>query len=359
MENKNILELCLAHGLGGLEMFVSSCYEDFSKKTLCKVAVAPETKLDNYLDISDKFHVKRNKFFPFIPAIMLAKYIDENNIDIIHFHWTRDILTAVLAKILSKRKPKLVQSRHMRMTRFKGDFYHKWLYKHIDIIHAVTEEVQEQLQKFIPKDIRPRIETVYLGVKASMIDEEKVASLKKQYNLKDEFIVGIVGRIEEEKGQYKLIEALDILKDLNIKAFIVGSAMDELYLKNLKQKVSDLDLSKKIIFTGFTKDVDEYMKLFDVNILATENETFGLVVIEAMINKIPMIATAKGGPLEIIKDGVDGILFDGSVNDLSKKIALFYNDTQLKNKISSRGYIKAKEKFDWKKQLDELYKVIK
>lgn len=358
MKNKNILELCLAHGLGGLEMFVASCYEDFSKKTTCKVAVVKDSKLDNYLGNIDKVYIKRSKLFPILPALKLAKYIDANEIDIIHFHWTRDIITAVLAKVLSKRKPKLVQSRHMRMTRFKEDFYHKWLYKHIDMIHAVTKQVKEQLQKFIPQDIRPKIEMIYLGVKASAIDEVKVASLKEQYNLKDEFIVGIVGRIEEGKGQYKVIEALNILKDLDIKVFIVGSAMNEIYLENLKQKVSNLGLNNKIIFTGFTKNINEYMQLFDVNVLATENETFGLVVIEAMINKIPMIATAKGGPLEIIEDGIDGVLFDGSVDELSQKIALLYNDTQLKNKISNAGYVKAKEKFDWVKQLDKLYKVM-
>ncbi|ADN09606.1 glycosyltransferase family 4 protein [Sulfurimonas autotrophica] len=358
MKNKNILELCLAHGLGGLELFVASCYENFSSKATCKVVVAPGTKLDNYLENIDKFHIQRNKLFPFIPALQLAKYIDENDIDIVHFHWTRDIITAVLAKVLSKKKPKLVQSRHMRMTRFKDDFYHKWLYKNIDMMHAVTLQVKEQLEKFIPSEIRPKIGMVYLGVKASKIDEVKVAELKKQYNLKDEFIVGIVGRIEEGKGQYKVIEALYALKDLDIKVLIVGSAMDEEYLKTLQDKVSDLGLKDKVIFTGFTKDVDEYMQCFDVNILATENETFGLVVVEAMVNRVPMIATNKGGPLEIIEDGADGLLFDGSINDLAEKIELLYKNKDLKESISKAGYLKAREKFDWDKQLDKLYKAM-
>ena len=358
MKNKNILELCLAHGLGGLELFVASCYKDFSSKTPCKVVVAPGTKLDNYLGDIDKFHIKRNKLFPFVPAFQLAKYIDENDIDIVHFHWTRDIITTVLAKVLSKKKPKLVQSRHMRMTRFKDDFYHKWLYKNIDMMHAVTLKVKEQLETFIPFDIRPKIEMVYLGVEASKIDEEKVAQLKKQYELEDEFIVGIVGRIEAGKGQYKVIEAIHKLKDLNIKALIVGSAMDEVYLAELKQKVSELDLKDKVIFTGFTKEVNEHMQLFDVNVLATENETFGLVVIEAMANKVPMIATNKGGPLEIIDDGVNGLLFDGSSDDLSVKIKQLYNDEQLKEVLAENGYKKVKEKFDAQKQLDKLYKVI-
>ena len=358
MKNKNILELCLAHGLGGLEMFVASCYEDFSKKSNCKVVVEKDSKLDNYLDNIDKFYINRSKFFPFIPALQLARYIDANDIDVIHFHWTKDIITAILAKLLSKKKPKLVQSRHMRMTRFKDDFYHKWLYKNIDMMHAVTLQVKEQLETFIPSDIRPKIEMVYLGVEASKIDEEKVAQLKEQYALEDEFIVGIVGRIEAGKGQYKVIEAIHKLKDLNIKALIVGSAMDEVYLAELQQKVSELGLKDKVIFTGFTKDVNEHMQLFDVNVLATENETFGLVVIEAMANKVPMIATNKGGPLEIIKNGVDGLLFDGSVDDLTEKIKMLYNDENVKEVLAENGYKKVKEKFDAQKQLDKLHKVI-
>ncbi len=355
MKNKNILELCLAHGLGGLELFVASCYKDFSSKTTCRVVVAPGTKLDNYLENTDKFYIKRNKFFPFIPALRLAKYIDEYDIDIIHFHWTKDSITAVLAKLISKKKPKLVQSRHMRMTRFKDDFYHRWLYENIDMIHAVTLQVKEQLEKFIPLDIQPKIEMVYLGVEASSIDEEKVLQLKREYKTEDKFVVGIVGRIEKGKGQYKVIEAISNLQDLDLKVLIVGSAMNEDYLEELQQKVFHLGLEDKVIFTGFTKYVNEHMKLFDVNVLATENETFGLVIIEAMANNSAVIATNKGGPLEIIKDEVNGLLFDGSSKDLSKKIQRVYENKNLLENIARNGYNSVKEKFDFEVQMKSLY----
>ncbi|MFK5937579.1 MAG: glycosyltransferase family 4 protein [Sulfurimonas sp.] len=358
MKNKNILELCLSDGLGGLELFVVSCYENFSQKSRCKVVVAPLSKLDDFLESKDKLHIKRNKLFPIIPALKLAKYIDINDIDVIHFHWTKDILTAVLAKLLSQKKPKLVQSRHMGMTRFKDDIYHKWLYKNIDMIHAVTYKVKEQLEKFIPEDVRPKLEMVYLGTKEVKTDKEIVLSLRDKYDLKDEFIVGIVGRIEEGKGQHKVIEAIKKLEDLNIKAFIVGSAMDDKYLEELKQKAIDLDIKQKIIFTGFTKNVNEYMHLFDVNILATKNETFGLVVIEAMVNKVSIIATNNGGPLEIIDDCIDGVLFDGSSQDLANKIQMLSDDQRLKNKLEIAGYNKVMQKFDDTKQSDKLYKVI-
>ena len=358
MHKKNILELCLAHGLGGLEMFVASCYDDFSQKTVCKVVVEKNSKLDNYLDIADKFYIKRSKLFPFLPALVLARYIDKMEIDIIHFHWSRDIITAVLAKLLSKRKPKLVQSRHMGMTRFKDDMYHKWLYKNIDMIHAVTNKVKEQLEKYIPVDVRPKLEMVYLGTKVTHVNTDIVKQLQEQYKIKDEFIVGIVGRIEKGKGQYKVIEAISNLQDINVKVIVVGSAMEEAYLKQLKQEIQKLGISERVIFTGFTKDVSEHMTLCNTIVLATENETFGLVVIEAMINKVAVIATNKGGPLEIINDGVDGILFDGTIEDLSSKIRKVYEDSHFRKKLEEEGYTKVQKVFNQERQIKKLFSII-
>jgi len=358
MKNKNILELCLSDGLGGLELFAASCYKSFSKHTSCKLVISPNQKLDNYLEDEEKYYINRNKIFPIFPAIKLAKFIDKNDIDIIHFHWTRDIITAVLAKLISKKKPKLVQSRHMNITRFKNDIYHRWLYKNIDMIHAVTNKLNEDIKKYVPSEVIPKIEMIYLGTKVPDINKQKLEQLSKQYKINDEFIVGIVGRIEEEKGQYKLIEAINKLKLLNIKAIIVGSAMDEEYFESLRTKVEYYNLSDKIIFAGFSKDVNEYMQLFDVNILATSNETFGLVIIEAMANKTTVITTNKGGPLEIIEDKINGLLFDGSIDDLANKIEQLYKDRNLKLQLSNAGYQTVIKKFNKDIQLMELYNAI-
>jgi len=320
--------------------------------------IAKDKKLDKHLGDMEKFYLKRNKLFPLVPAFKLAKFIDKHEIDIVHFHWTKDIITVVLAKILSKRKPKIVQTRNMSMTRFKDDIYHRWLYKNINTIHAVTYQVKEQLKKFIPTEIRPTIEVVYMGTKESEIDTQRVEELKKHYNLEGSFVVGVVGRIEEAKGQYLIIEAIAKLKEMNIKVLIVGDSMDKSYIDELKTKIEDLGIEERVIFTGFTKEVDTYMQLFDVNILATPKETFGLVVIEAMINRVCMIATNKAGPIEIIDDGQNGLLFERTSDDLASKISLLYNDKTLKERLASEGYKKAKEMFDLDIQLDKLLRVL-
>jgi glycosyltransferase involved in cell wall biosynthesis len=356
--SKKILELCLSPDLGGLELCVADYFNYFKTKTSAYICVAPGKKLDDFVQDANKFTLSRKKLFPIVPALKLARFIDEKEIDFIHFHWTRDIATAVLAKLLSRRKPKLMQSRHMTMTRFKSDFYHKWLYKNIDIIHAVTYQVKEQLEKFVPEAIRPKIEMVYLGVSEPKVDEKRVEFLREKYQLKDAFVVTIVGRIEEGKGQYLLIEALAKLQKLNIKVLIVGHSMDELYVDGLKKRVDELGLERRVVFTGFTKEVNEHIKLSHATLLATPKETFGLVVIESMINGVPVIATANGGPLEIIDDKADGLLFDRSVEDLVKKIELLYGDSQLRDELSRKGYKKVKEKFDKERQMSKMYEVI-
>ncbi len=213
MKNKNILEICLSPDLGGLEIFMTNCFKYFKTKTNCKVIVQQNQKLDAYLEDEKVSYIKREKYFPIKPALELAHFIDNHDIDIVHFHWTKDILTVVLAKFFSSKKPKIVQTRNMNMTRFKSDFYHKWLYKNITLIHAVTYQVKSQLEKFIPQAIRPKIEVVYMGTKEQEVDNKKVEELKNRYNLQDNFVVGIVGRIEEVKGQYLVIEAIEKLKD--------------------------------------------------------------------------------------------------------------------------------------------------
>ncbi|MBD3842639.1 MAG: glycosyltransferase family 4 protein, partial [Campylobacterales bacterium] len=290
--------------------------------------------------------------------LKLAKIIDTYQIDIVHFHWNKDILTVVLGRFLSQGKPKIIMSRHMGMTRFKNDFYHKWLYNNIDTIHAVTKKVASELERYIPQDVRPNIKMIYLGVSEPTFDNNKVQQLKNKYQLSNQFVVGIVGRIQDGKGQHLVIDAINYLKELNIKALIIGHTMDEEYLHILKNKVQTLNLQDKVIFTGFTNEVNEHMQLCNATVLATQNETFGLVVIESMVNKKCVIATNNGGPLEIIDDGIDGLLFDRTSEDLAQKIQKLYNNLEYKNQLSIKAKEKALVMFDKNTQLAKLYEVL-
>ncbi|EHP30487.1 glycosyl transferase, group 1 [Sulfurimonas gotlandica GD1] len=318
-------------------------------------------KLEQYYkDTEYKYEkIKRSStLLSFLTAKKLAKIIDDNSIDVVHLHWTKDIPVAVLAKLLSKKKPNLVQTRNMTMTRFKDDFYHRFLYKNMDLMLPVTYQVKEQIENFIPRDIRPKVEVLYMGAeKPQIISDEEKETLRDKYNLEKSFTIGIVGRIEEGKGQYLVIDAIKELasKRIDAKALIVGHAMNDTYLESLKNSIEKDGIRERIVFTGFTTEVQKLMQVCDVIVLATDRETFGLVLIEAMQCEIAVVGSDSGGPLEIIDDNENGLLFKTKdSNDLVKKIEILFNDKALRKNLAQEGKLKADEKFYSEKQFEKL-----
>ncbi|MGB7401964.1 MAG: glycosyltransferase family 4 protein [Arcobacter sp.] len=358
MKNKKILEVCLSPDLGGLELYMANCSNALSNNFDVSCVVANNSKLKTYINNLEKFELKRNSSFSLFNSFRLSRIIDKKKIDIIHIHWTKDIPMVVLAKLFSKRKPKIVQTRHMTMTRFKSDFYHKFLYKNIDTIICVTKALEEQIKKFIPSDIRPKTKLIYLGVdEVAFFKKEEIKEIKDNLNVGNSFMIGLIGRINEFKGQHLLIDAMKELKskNLDIKSYIVGHAMSEEYLKELKEKVFDENLQDVVKFLGFTKEPHKFMQACDVVLMTSKNETFGLVTIEAMKNGTAVIAANSGGALEVIDDRKNGLLFENqNFQDLALKIEELYNDNNLVNTLVNNAKIKVNEEFDNNKQFKKL-----
>lgn len=346
---KKILEVCLSPDLGGLELYM----KNITKYLDVTAVINKKGKLKNTFEKEGIKHfvLSRYNFYK------LSKIIDKEKIDIVHLHWTKDIPVVVFAKLFSKRKPKIIQTRHMHMTRFKSDFYHKFLYKNIDMIIAVTNLVKEQLDRFIPEDIRPKIETSYIGANtANLLSDEEKNNLKRSFNITNEFVVCIVGRVEEAKGQHIVLKAVDKLRKNGIDArtLVIGHYMDKNYFETLRSNYPE------DIFTDFVSNPNDFMQISDCVVLATKKETFGLVLIEAMKCGICVLASNSGGPLEIIDDGENGLLFESmNSNSLYEKLKLIENDKSLKEKLSLNGKNKANEYFDSQKQFEEVKNILK
>ncbi|MFA6144676.1 MAG: glycosyltransferase family 4 protein [Sulfurimonas sp.] len=351
-----ICELCLSPDLGGLELYMMRASHFLGDE--CISVINEKGKLKSYYEDTPYRYItlkRRNVFLSWLGARQLARIIDKEAIDVLHLHWTKDLPLAITAKLLSKRRPKVVQSRHMTMTRFKDDFYHRFLYKNMEMILAVTQQVKEQIEKFIPLEIRPKTEVLYIGAQQPIIiSDEAKKSHREPLGLGNSFTVGIIGRIEPAKGQHILLEAVKKLraKGVNAKALVIGAAMEESYLQKLQNEYVDV-----AIFTGFTTQAQTMMQLCDCMVLATENETFGLVLIEAMMCGVCVVASDRGGPLEIIDDGINGLLFKTfDSDDLSNKLELLQRDIALKERYVIAGKKKVMDVFESEKQFLELKK---
>lgn len=173
--------------------------------------------------------------------------------------------------------------------------------------------------------------------------------------LKEEFIVTIVGRVEEAKGQDIVLKAVEMLKEdgLNIKTLIVGGPSDKKYFEDVKKEYKDA------IFTDFVSNPTYFMQISDCLVLATRKETFGLVLIEAMRCNVCVLASNSGGPLEIIEDNVSGLLFETmSSDDLSEKLKLIYEDKDLREKLALTGKEKADKEYDSQTQFARIIEIL-
>lgn len=165
---------------------------------------------------------------------------------------------------------------------------------------------------------------------------------------RNEGYVGVVGRLAEWKGQHVFLEAFAkaFADEPRTRARLIGSAMfgEEDYEARLRRQVEDLGIADRVEFRGFREDVTA--ELADLSILvhcSITPEPFGQVVIEGMVSGVPVIASAAGGPAEIINDGVDGLLTPpGDVDALAEALRRLAYDRELRFRLGDAAQESAK-----------------
>lgn len=147
------------------------------------------------------------------------------------------------------------------------------------------------------------------------------------------FTIGMVSRITPLKGHADFIRGIAIVarEVPNIKVLIAGAAPKDKYKEDLEFLVRGLGLSQTVEFVGPKADVPSFMQGLDLLVSATTApEAFGRVVIEAQASGIPVVATKVGGVVDIVEDGVTGLLCMASnPEDMAVKIMRLYRDRQL------------------------------
>lgn len=120
-------------------------------------------------------------------------------------------------------------------------------------------------------------------------------------------VVGSVGRLAKQKGYYHFIEAAAILARAatDIRFLLVGGGEEEHALRALVQK---LGLTDNFIFTGARDDAAQLLQIMDVFVSSSLWEGLPTVILEAMLAGVPVVATAVAGTIELVEDGVTGVL---------------------------------------------------
>lgn len=158
----------------------------------------------------------------------------------------------------------------------------------------------------------PKIRTIYYGFppakEGGRIFLRTLAALRREYHIRPgQRIIGAVGRLTEQKGFSFLIRAMKSvsLKFPCAKLFIFGRGEQEQELRSLVRK---LGLKKHVFFAGFRPDVERVMPLFEIFVMPSLWEGFGMVLLEAMNAGKPVVASSVSAIPEIVEDRKTGLL---------------------------------------------------
>ena len=234
---------------------------------------------------------------------------------------------------------------------------------------AVSKSIKDNMKS---QNYHAVTHVIYDGLpmheKADCHGNGQIVDIKREIDLpEDSVVIGIIGNIREWKGQEYFVKAFMALgeKYSNMYGLVIGghAAEDEEYLTSLKKIAESSEAGKRLSFLGFRNDVPKLLRIFDVFIHASITpEPFGMVLLESMLNKIPVIATNFGGPVEILANGDCGILVPpGDDKAIVDGVEKYLNDPMFREEMVSRAYERVENEFDlWKtlKQVDDLFQAV-
>lgn len=280
----------------------------------------------NWENITKKvfyYKYKRNIFNIFSAIKQIHEVIKKVNPDIIHVHSTWAGLFVRLPYLFRKRKAKIIYQSHgwaflMDTSNYKKNIYalvEKILSMPTDKIINISNYEQNQATKYgLNKN---KMIMIYNGVE----DKVNRSSLKLNWD-GNKINLLFVGRLDRQKGLDLFLDVYEKMKLKNIHLYVIGtSILDNNLPKN----------TEYVTYLGWvdSKDIDEYYQACDAVIMPSRWEGFGLVAIEAMRNSKPIIASNRGALPELIKNTINGYIFDIEKDDILEEILLNINKTEL------------------------------
>ena len=171
-------------------------------------------------------------------------------------------------------------------------------------------------------------------------------------NSEKKIIVGAMGRLVEKKGFEGLINVFKRLEGIQLQ--IAG---DGPLMKSLKKKAYGY---KNIKLLGWIKNKNEFFKQIDIFFCSSYIEPFGLVILEAMLNGVPVISTKCRGPLDIIEHMKNGILVNtDDKHGMEEAVRLLQRDKLLRKQISKNAFETLKDKYSIQAYKKNLFSEIK
>jgi glycosyltransferase involved in cell wall biosynthesis len=289
-----------------------------------------------------------------IPAV--AGYVRQiariaRGFDVVYLNSQKALVIGAMASRLARR-PAIWHQHDLLSAEHFGPIHRRLVVKltnhSVAKVIAVSAASAESMRvSGVPTD---KVHMVYNGVdpgRFDAVDRDAVRRQRQELGLADVPLVGLFSRISPWKGQHVLVEALRELPGVH--ALLVGDAIfgEEAYRDELEALAKEADLSDRVHFLGFRRDVAALMHMTDVVVhTSVAPEPFGRVIVEGMLAGKPVLATAAGGAAEIVRDESTGLLVKpGDAGALAGALRRLLADPGLARTFGAAGRQVAIEEF--------------
>ena len=278
--------------------------------------------------------------------------VHQNNSITRHYDW---MIAALLTGV-----PYVV---HERGINSKYSWLERKLSQRAALVIPMSRAIMDHM---VARGVSPdNVRVLYDGLDPARVKPARTPeALRKEYGVRpDQPVIGIVGNIRAWKGQETVVRALiEVLKvHPDTVCFFVGSpsAVDATYVERLNTIIAEAGIAANVRFTGYQSDPASFVNMMSIVMHASiEPEPFGMVVLEAMAQRKPIVGSRAGGVVEMVVDGKTGYTFPpGDSAELARRLIELLSDPQLAARMGEAGYARLLESFTIRQYMDGIHEV--
>lgn len=331
---------------GGTERFITQLIQNLNRNKY-NVVVGCFKKSGEFMElipprteIHEFVFQKKRPFKAFGQFLRLTRFIKKNRFDLVYATHFQTNIIAGLSTLLAGGAKMIVGYRGLGATRTRVQVLLENL---VNLAaHKITANSEVAVSRLLRRNRlvrRDKIEVVYNGIDDTVNGEQGVPIDRGLPEIAEgAILIGSIGRLDALKGHRFLIRAFAKAagRSRNLHLVLIGDGPER---KKLEGLVSALGMEDRVSFLGFRGDVNRLLPLMDLFVLPSLSESFPNVLLEAMIHRVPVIATRVGGVPELIEDGVNGVLVvPEEVNVLTEGISLLAGNRALAHEYASKAY---------------------
>ena len=322
------------------------------------IAVRPGSPLPRHLHLSPEkiLTLPLRNALDVQSARVLEKFVRRKGIEVVHAHMARDYSLASYAA--RREQTKFIVTRHVL---FKLNRLHRHTLSRATRVIAVSEAVARELRaaQIVSND---QIAVIHNGIDVERIKKTGVGLDLGMFLRTIELPVGVplvgsIGELRTLKRHDDFIRAAALILNEFPETHFVLAGLGETR-KQLEDLVTELGLTDHFHFLGWLDDADKLLCALDVFVSASETESFGLAIVEAMAAGTAVVATATEGAKEVIEDQKTGLLVPiGDVEQIAKSVVHLLKDPVKRRTIATQSVQSAATRFSLNRMVDETERI--